>query len=400
MKILVLQESDWVERGPHQNHHLMERLAARGHEIRVVDFEIGWPSKTGQSRISPRRVFPGVHKVLETGNVTVIRPAFLRLPVLDYASSIVTHALEIRRQLREFRPDVIVGFGVLNAFLGIRAARKHGIPFVYYIIDELHKLLPQKALRGFSKVIEQANFRRARLVLSINEALREYTVAMGAPHERAKLLRAGIDLDRYLAADGSEVRRRYGLSKDDLLLFFMGWLYTFSGLKEVAEAVVTAPAASTNVKLLIIGKGELWDTLNRIASTDGSAHRLSVESWRPYAELPSYLAAADVCLLPAQKTDVMQNIVPIKMYEYLAAGKPVIATRLPGLVREFGEDHGVVYVDGPHEVVPAALRIADAGLRAHLGSQGRGFVANNDWRRVTDEFESILTGLIAGVSQK
>jgi hypothetical protein len=42
MKILVVQESDWLEKGPHQSHHLMERMSARGHEVRVIDFEIQW----------------------------------------------------------------------------------------------------------------------------------------------------------------------------------------------------------------------------------------------------------------------------------------------------------------------------------------------------------------------
>jgi glycosyltransferase involved in cell wall biosynthesis len=41
----------------------------------------------------------------------------------------------------------------------------------------------------------------------------------------------------------------------------------------------------------------------------------------------------------------MRDIVLIKLYEYMAMGKPVITTKLPGVMQEFGEDHGVVYVD-------------------------------------------------------
>ena len=44
MKILVVQESDWLERNPHQQHHLMERMALRGHQIRVIDYPIDWPN--------------------------------------------------------------------------------------------------------------------------------------------------------------------------------------------------------------------------------------------------------------------------------------------------------------------------------------------------------------------
>ncbi|MDI6847454.1 MAG: glycosyltransferase [Candidatus Bathyarchaeia archaeon] len=47
----------------------------------------------------------------------------------------------------------------------------------------------------------------------------------------------------------------------------------------------------------------------------------------------------------------MRNIVPIKMYEYMACGKPVIVTKLPGIMKEFGHNNGVVYVNQPLEVL-------------------------------------------------
>ena len=239
VRILVLQESDWVERGPHQSHHLFERLRQRGHRIRVVDFEIGWRERRNHLAFLPRKEFTARPKVIEHADVEVVRPAVLQFPYLDYASVFGTHAIEIRRQLREFQPDVLVGLGLLNAFSGIWQARRADVPFVYYLIDELHRLVPQPALSGLARVIEQANIRRASLVLSINRALRDYSIAMGAPPERAAVLPAGVDLGRYMAAHGgSNVRRRHGLSPEDLVLFFMGWVYPFSGLREVAAALV------------------------------------------------------------------------------------------------------------------------------------------------------------------
>ncbi len=394
MRILVLQESDWLAKGPHQGHHLIERMRARGHEVRIVDFEIRWADRKERSQFSPRRVVSDVHKVLPTGGVTVIRPAFLRIPILDHVSLLFAHGAEIRRQFREFEPDVVMGFGILNAFLGIVAARSHRVPFVHYVIDELYRLMPRRILQGLSKLVEQADYRRADLVLSINESLRDYTIAMGAPPARAVLLRAGIDLRRYLSADGLEVRRDHGFSRDDIVLTFVGWLYPFSGLEEVAQDLLMAPESGRIVKLLAVGKGELWDALQRLAAEDGLAHRIALVTWQPYSELPSYLAAADICILPALPVALMQNIVPIKIYEYMAAGKPVIATRLPGLVREFGEGNGIVFIDGPHEVVSTASKLAASGNLDSLGKRARAFVSGNDWTKVTDEFESILQRLV------
>src|SRR3989475_4556352 len=231
MRILVLQESDWIERGPHQSHHLLERMVQRGHKVRVIDFEIGWRENPTLGIIAPHKVLTSPPKVIEGSNITVVRPAAVRLPILEYASLIVTHGFEIRRQIQEFGPDVILGFGLLNAFAGIRQARRAKIPFVYYLIDELHRLVPERAFRGLGRIVEQSNVRRASLVLSINQALRDYSVDMGAVPERAKVLPAGVDLERYLSAgDGSGIRKRLGIQSEDFVLFFMGWIYPFSGL--------------------------------------------------------------------------------------------------------------------------------------------------------------------------
>jgi len=394
VRILVLQESDWIERGPHQSHHLLERMAQRGHEVRVIDFEIGWRKQTSPSIIAPRKVLTPPPKVIRGSEITVVRPAVMRLPALEYATLVVTHRREIRREIQEFQPDVVLGFGLLNAFLGIRLAWRAEVPFLYYLIDELHRLVPQRAFRGLARVVEQSNVRRASAVLCINQALRDYALEMGASAERANILPAGVDLGQYGSSrDGSAVRKRYGLLPGDLVLFFMGWVYPFSGLREVAESLAAGDGREARAKLLLVGKGESWDGIARLAMERGAEDRIKMVGFRPYAEMPSYLSAGDVCLLPAYKTETMRNIVPIKMYEYLAAGKPVIATRLPGLLSEFGEGHGVVYVDSPRDVVAKASELAREGSLQRIGQLGRAYVSRNDWNSITDRFETMLKDL-------
>jgi glycosyltransferase involved in cell wall biosynthesis len=149
-------------------------------------------------------------------------------------------------------------------------------------------------------------------------------------------------------------------------------------------------------KLLVVGKGDSWNEMVRRTTGQGGENRIKMVDFRPYAEIPTYLAAADVCLLPAYNNETMRNIVPIKLYEYLAAGKPVIATKLPGVFREFGEGHGVVYVDTPDQVVDTAARLRREGTLSQLGAQGRAFVSRNDWNSITDAFESDLSALVRG----
>ena len=394
LKILVLQESDWIERGPHQSHHLLERLSLKGHVIKVVDFEIGRRALSIGGAIASRATLIAPPKVMEGSKIEVIRPMIVHLPILDYLSLLLMHSQEIRQQFRVFRPDVVLGFGLLNAFVGIPAARRGGVPFVYYLIDELHQLVREPGFQGLARLIEQANVQRADLVLAINQALAEYAVGLGAPQNRTQVLPAGVDLQRFLVAgDGSAVRKRYGLGERDLVLFFMGWVYPFSGLIEIANQLAGGEGRDDRIRLFVVGKGDSWDELMRISKASQFGDRIKVVDFRPYSEMPSYLAAADVCLLAPNDVPTMQNIVPIKMYEYLAAAKPVIATRLPGLVKEFGDDHGVVYVNGPGEVLSKASQLAHEGKLRELGERGRAFVSENDWSKITDTFESYLMGL-------
>jgi glycosyltransferase involved in cell wall biosynthesis len=371
----------------------MERLSERGHEVRVIDFEIGWRTRRCRGIVSPGRVFVGEHKATEGGKVTVIRPPFIRLPVLDYASILVSHDREIRRQLRAFRPDVIVGFGILNAMLASRVAKDKRIPFVYYLIDELHRLVPQKVLQPLAKSIESMNLRNADRVLVINEGLRDYAVSMGAGEEKILVLKAGVDVKRFGAVAGAEaVRKKYGFKGGDKVLFFMGFLYSFSGLKEVA--VELSRRGDESIKLLVVGDGDAFEDLKRIRAEYGLWDQVVLTGKQPYDSIPDFISAADVCLLPAYDNGIMRNIVPIKLYEYLALGKPVVATRLPGVMKEFGEDSGVVYVDAPEDAVAKAVELlGNGGVQDH-GLKARRFVEKYDWNKITVEFERILEELI------
>jgi len=390
MKILVVQESDWLEKGPHQSHHLIERMSARGHEVRVIDFEIQWKQHNRNGLLSKREVFTGVHKAVDDGNVTVIRPPIIKLPVLDYISLLFTHKKEIQKQLNEFQPDVIVGFGILNTHLAISLAKRKGIPFVYYIIDELHRLIPQKCFQGLGRKIESSNMKRADLVLSINEGLRDYTVQMGAQREKTEVIRAGIDFERFNPGlDGSAVREKLGITNEDKVLFFMGWLYDFSGLREVALELANKPEEYKNIKLLVLGKGDLWDTLQEIRREYKMEDKIIILDWQPYEEVPKYIAAADICILPAYKNEIMQNIVPIKMYEYMAMGKPVIATRLSGLVKEFGEGNGVIYIERAEEVLNIAYKLTGQQIKNEQKAAWN-FVKHNGWGKLTSVFEDVL----------
>lgn len=393
MKLLILQETDWLKRYPIQQHHLAEKLSQRGHQIHVIDFEILWNKDNRNKLYSTRSIFKDVARIYKGAKVTVFRPGIVKVPCLDYLSLIFSHKKEIDLQIAGFAPDVIIGLDILNAYIGAKAARINKIPFIYYWIDVNHELIPFKPFRHLGKFIESRTLKLADLVLVLNDKLREYVVRLGADPSKVATLKLGIDIKKYNPSlDGAFIRERYGIRPDDLVLFFMGWLYHFSGLKEII--VEMSRARDRTVKLLIVGDGDAYEDIQNLVSRYKLDKQVILAGRQPYDEIPEHIAAADICLLPAHGNDTMLHIVPIKLYEYIAMGKPVIATRLPGVIKEFGDNCGIFYIDGPKEALGKALELHRDSELMKKGIEGRKFVENSDWDNITGQLEQLLEDLI------
>ncbi len=392
MRILIVQNTDWIKRNPAEQHHLAEKLSLKGHEIRVIDFEILWRTQSKGGLYSKRKILNNVSKIYNNATVSVIRPSFVKIPLLDYVSLAFYYKREIAQQVKEFAPDVIIGLSIFS-YLAAKVSKKRDLPFIYYWMDVDHRLIPSKPLQPIGWAIERRTLKMADMVLTISDKLRDYVIKMGAPPERTKVLKVGVNVELFSPTSGGHnIRKQYNLREHDIGLLFIGRLYRFSGLKEVALQLTEAE--DHNLKLLIVGDGELYAELQNLRERPELQNKVILIGKKPYHELPFFIAASDICLLPFHNTGVTRDIIPTKMYEYMAMGKPVISTRLPGIVKEFGEDAGVVYVDRPEDAVRKAIDLAQSGRVEELGVKARRFAERHSWDSITDEFEGILTMVI------
>ena len=146
-------------------------------------------------------------------------------------------------------------------------------------------------------------------------------------------------------------------------------------------------------KLLIVGDGDAYEDLQSL-----SQDQVILAGRKPYEEIPAYIAASDICLLPANHQEkIMQNIVPIKMYEYMAMGKPVVTTKLPAIVKEFGMGNGVVYADNSENVFSICRGLVFNGSREEQGLRARNFVRNRSWEKIAKAFETVIKNTARGI---
>ncbi len=390
MKLLLVQETDWLRKPPIQHHHLAEMLSMHGHQVRVIDYALLWQREAGLGLWSGRKVFPDVARIHREAKVTVVRPGMVRLPVLEYASLAASHAAEIDRQLKEFRPDAVVGLGIINAYLALRACRKYNVPFLYHWLDLLHLLVPVRVAQPIARMLEGRTLARADSIITVSDNLKDCVVKLGAPPERVNVLRPGISLERFTPAlDGKPVRERYGIAPDDIVLFFMGWLYHFAGLKEVALEM--AKSGDRRFKLLIVGEGDAYNELQHLRDSHGLQDRVILTGKKPYEEIPGLVAASDICLLPSYPNEkIMQDGLPAKVFEYMAMKKPVLSTRLAAVFREFGESSGIVFVEKPEDVLARAGELVKDSLVQKLGERARQCMEKYSWDNILREYQQIL----------
>ncbi len=385
-----------MRRNPHQQHQMLERLSTVGHEVMVIDYPINWRSE-GHGLIAPRRVFKGVSKVVPGAGVTVIRSAKVRISGVGKLSWLATNIVEIVRALRGFRPDVLVVLGLSNGLPAMAMARRAGVPVVIHLIDALHTLVEPPALRPVAAWVERRLLRGADHVIVVNKALANYAVDMGARPDKMSMIPSGADISAFGPhVDGAIVRREYGIEADEQVLLFIGWLYTFSGLRELATAMTVRKKELAKVRLLIVGNGDLLSELTRIRD-ESLGDRLIIAGQQDPTRMPVFTAAADICLLPSHVNVTMKHIVPGKLYDYLSAGKPILASPLAGVRSEFGDQSGILYVDGPEAVLQAAaeLRRQPALVSSLSVASRRAAEANGTWDDVTRKYRRVLSEMAA-----
>jgi glycosyltransferase involved in cell wall biosynthesis len=393
MKILAVQETDWIKRGPHQQHHLLERISTKGHTVHVIDFEYLWNYEKNPKRIRRTQVLKPKNQVISDAEITLIRPTIIKLPIIDKLSILFLHKKAIQKELDSFQPDVVIAFGILNASIARKECKKRNIPFVYYLIDHLHTLLPNKSMQLVAKRVEQKTLAGADKILVINKGLKDYCIEMGAKEENIDVIPAGVDLERYdPTIQAPDLKEKYGIKDDDTILFFMGWIYDFSGMKEVAEEL--SKNDDEHLKLMIVGDGDLYQFLQEFRDKNKLENRLLLTGKVPFEEIPRYLSLADICLLPAYKNEIMENIVPIKMYEYMAMGKPVISTMLPGIQKEFGMDSGVLYEKNSERCLTKAIDLIHQNTAKQNGEQARLFVSRYDWEKIINHIEKNIFAVL------
>ena len=231
--------------------------------------------------------------------------------------------------------------------------------------------------------IERRNFVSAHVLATVSDEVHSYVLARGGDPDRAHVVSNGVNLQHF-HPDVTPSRR--WLAAHAFTIGFVGSLKPWHGLEGLLHAFKRCYAARPTSRLLIIGDGPLRGWVEGFAEGAGLQDAIEVIGWVPYAQMPPVLACVDVAVAPYP---VLEHFYfsPLKLYEYMAAGRAVVASRVGQICEAIQDGHSGVLCEPDNAADLANQLIAlhdDADRRTRLGRGARAAVAGQDWTAKAD----------------
>ena len=244
-------------------------------------------------------------------------------------------------------------------------------------------------VRRFEAWWEIETKRLADGVVTISRVLQERAAQIGCPPERVLYLPTGAPIERIVPLPLAEARRRLNLPPDRRIVGFIGMGQ--GDLAMVMQALQQLPG----VWLMVIGKHN--PQVLDLAGVYGIADRLWQAGFIPDDQVGVYLACADVMCLPMEDRAANRGRLPNKLLDYLAAGRPVVASPV-GDIKAILEAHRVgLLADPPAFAAALQTLFADDALRYELGDTARRVAeAAFGWPALIDQLEAFYARSLAG----
>lgn len=231
--------------------------------------------------------------------------------------------------------------------------------------------------RKTTEEIELAVFNAADLIVGNAQALKDELVMRGIQSEKIVVIPNGVDPVKFNPSiNGKDVRNKYGLAENDIVVSFVGTFGPWHGADLLAHSIKKVVSKSQNVRFMFVGNGGGIAKAQKIVESDGVSNFVIYTGSIPQNITPFYLAASDILVSPQIPNPDGSPFFgsPTKLFEYMASGKAIVASNLDqmGQILSDNETALLTTPGNSDEIADCILRLAnDSQLRQVLGKNAR-----------------------------
>ena len=369
---------------------MIRALVDLGHEVTALASCVSrceWMERQTAAKVIPCGISSlsrCLRRAIQRGN-KVLRKPQRRFPDAVRLLHNTTFLRKASKVMRRFSPDFIYERYSLWGITGLGLARRHGVPLALEVnaplVYEQQHYRQKLAWPRLAQWMERSVWRSADLVMPVSEPLRNYLMEeAGVAAERIRVLPNAVDAKWFGASGAIPIDSE---KQDKFVLGFVGSFKAWHGadfLLSVFEEFHRMEPAS---RLLLIGDGPLKTRLEEKARKAGLEKAVTFTGIIPHDEIRNYLATVDVALAPYP---ALENFYysPLKLFEYMAAGKAVVASnagQIAQIIRH--RVNGLIYEPGDREGLLRCLCALrnDPALCEELGRSARKASEGFTWER-------------------
>jgi glycosyltransferase involved in cell wall biosynthesis len=304
--------------------------------------------------------------------------------------------------IEQAMPDLIYQRYARFSWAGVVAAMRTGRPlFLEYNGSEVWvgRHWDRVGSLDLLERYERLNLEAAARIFVVSEVERRNLEARGVAPNKIVVNPNGVDVETFHpGVGGLETRRELGIEDSEVVAGFVGTFGPWHGVEKLAEAIKSI-STSLPVRFLLVGSGSLHAEVEQQLEAETRAGRVIFTGAVGHDRVPKLLDACDILVAPhvplADGSDFFGS--PTKVFEYMAMGKAIVASRL-GQIGEVLTDQETALLVEPgnvSELAAAIVKLVESEeLRARLGTNAREIAEReHTWkhnaRRVLDEYESL-----------
>jgi len=395
MNILVIHEVDWLKKITYEIHHLSELFSLEGHKVYAVD--IPDPGNFSLDKIT-RTNIDDYNRVYEKSSVKILRTPIIPIKGLNRLSAYFTSYKFIKKILIEYKIDIAFVYSIVNNIKGtIRACNELNIPIIHRTFDVVHEIIVEKYMSNFVRKMEKESYPKLDLVIANTPFMKTWAEEMGA--KNVIVIPQGVDTNimKNLPKD-KELQKKYNINDNDKVVMYLGSILSHSGLDVIFNDMGKILKEIPEFKLLVVGDGPDLERLKQQSKQLGIYEKIIFTGFVPYKEVPRFCSLADLCINPFRmdgKYAFNDKLTPVKFFDFLSCGKPVLATPLQGTLYDFPKESNTIIYESLDLFTGKMIELLKNDSLDEIGQRGREFVGKNfTWDSVTKKMLSEFDNMI------